>query len=49
MTGTEAQIAALADGYFYHSIDLPGLPTIAGDLALLGDRWNEEESDCGRA
>lgn len=30
MPGIEEQLASLADGYFYHSIDLPGLPTIHG-------------------
>jgi len=30
MIGIEEKLATLADGYFYHSIDLPGLPTIAG-------------------
>ncbi len=30
MTEENARLAALADGYFYHSIDLPGLPTIDG-------------------
>jgi SAM-dependent methyltransferase len=30
MTEVNEQLAALSDGYFYHSIDLPGLPTIAG-------------------
>jgi len=30
MTEIPDRLAALADGYFYHSIDLPGLPTIDG-------------------
>jgi SAM-dependent methyltransferase len=41
MPGIEAQLATLADGYFYHSIDLPGLPTIHGawDLRPNVDRY----------
>jgi hypothetical protein len=30
MAGIEERLASLVDGYFYHSIDLPGLPPIAG-------------------
>lgn len=30
MIATAAELEALADGYFYHSIDLPGLPTVHG-------------------
>ncbi len=30
MPEIEEQLATLADGYFYHSIDLPGLPTVHG-------------------